>query len=72
MKIQAPEQYKGKIIKVYFYDGQEPITGEYDGFTSEADDDDGANITVFPVGETEYCYGLYEDEIDHIEVVGNA
>lgn len=73
MRIDNPDQYQGKIIKVYFLDGHAPIKGEYDGFTPEYDDSDGrASIGVDPIGETGWGYDLYEDEIDHIEVIGDV
>lgn len=73
MRIEDQDQYQGKIIRVYFLDGHDPITGEYDGFTPEYDDPDGrANISVDPVGETGWGYDLYEDEILRIEVIGDA
>ena len=70
MVIINPEQYQGKIIKVYFLDGTEPVTGEYGGYTSEYDDPDGReNIGVNPVGVKSWGYDLYGDEIERIEIV---
>ena len=72
MKIQNPDIYIGKIIKVYFLDKSKPIIGEYDGYTPEYDDPENrANIGVTLVGETTWGYELYEDEIERIEILGN-
>lgn len=73
MKIENPDQFWGKIIRVYFLDGQDPITGEYDGFTPEYDDPrERANIGVKPRDAVSWGYGLYEDEIERIEIIGDA
>ncbi len=70
MRIDNPDRYQGKIIRVYFLDGHAPIDGEYDGFTPEYDDPDGrANISVDPIGGSGWGYDLYEDEIERIEVL---
>lgn len=68
MRIENPEQYYGKIIRICFNDGRKPIIGEYDGFTPEYDDPNGrANISVNPIGQAGWGYDLYEDEIERIE-----
>ena len=73
MVINDPEKYQGKIIKAFFLDGAEPVIGVYDGYTSADDDPDGReNIGVNPVDAKAWGYELYTDEIDRIEIVGDA
>lgn len=73
MRIDNPDQYRGKVIRVYFLDGHASVDGEYDGFTTEYDDPDGrANISVDLIEESGWGYDLYEDEIERIEVIGDA
>ncbi len=67
MRINAPENYFGKKIKVIATDGQE-IIGELYGYNYNYDDDGNAFVEIDVENDQGFLIGLDESEIKSIEV----
>lgn len=67
MRINAPENYFGKKIKVIATDGQE-IIGELYGYNYNYDDDGNAFVEIDVENAQGFLIGLDESEIKSIEV----
>lgn len=68
MKINAPESYFGKKIKVIATDGQE-IVGELYGYDYDYDDEGNEVLEIDVENDRGLLIGLTEDEIKSIEVI---
>jgi len=71
MNIPAPDIYFGKKIKVYATDGDVTV-GNFFGFSYDYDDDDNEVLDFDVMREDGFLIGFTEDEIDRIEVIGDA
>ena len=67
MRINAPENYFGKKIKVIATDGQE-IIGELYGYNYNYDDYGNAFVEIHVKNAQGFLIGLDESEIKSIEV----
>lgn len=68
MKINAPESYFGKKIKVIATDGQE-IVGELYGYDYDYDDEGNEVLEIDVENDRGLLIGLTEAEIKSIEVI---
>lgn len=68
MRINAPENYFGKKIKVIATDGQE-IIGELYGYNYDYDDDGNAFVEIDVENAQGFLIGLDESEIKSIEAI---
>ena len=68
MKINAPESYFGKKIKVVATDGQE-IVGELYGYDYDYDDEGNEVLEIDVENDRGLLIGLTEAEIKSIEVI---
>lgn len=69
MRINAPESYFGKKIKVIATDGQE-IIGELYGYDYDYDDEGNKVLEIDVENDRGFLIGLTEAEIKSIEVIG--
>lgn len=67
MKIEHPDVYFGKTIRVHCIDGQ-AFTGRLSGYNFDYDDD-GNEFAEIDLDTTKINIGLTEMEIDSIEVL---
>ena len=70
MKIEHPDIYFGKKIRVYCYDGQ-VFTGELEGYNFDYDDN-GEQFAEIDLDTPPYGIEFTEMEIERIEVIGDA
>lgn len=68
MRINAPESYFGKKIKVIATDGQE-IIGELYGYDYDYDDEGNKVLEIDVENDRGFLIGLTEAEIKSIEVI---
>ncbi len=71
MNIPAPDIYFGKRLKVYSTDGGATV-GDFFGFSYDYDDDDNEVLDFDVMREDGFLIGFTEDEVDRIEVIGDA
>lgn len=69
MKIQDPEEYFGKKIKVNLV-GASPVIGELYGYDYDFDDEDNEYLEFDVENEDGLIISLAESEIESIEVLG--
>jgi hypothetical protein len=69
MKIDDPDVYQGKLVKVYSTDGGITV-GDFLGYNYDYDDE-GNELVEFDVDETKtgYCIGFSENEVERMEII---
>lgn len=71
MKIEDPDIYYGKTLKILSPDGTVTV-GELDGYSYDYDDDGNEVLELDVENEDGLLIGLTEDEIEKIEVVSDG